>query len=137
MKTILIVQEEPLLIEVFKRTLHAGYEVLDATSAVEAMDIYRQHPKIDLLIADMVLPVLSGMELASLLKEWIPGLQVILTADVPAEYWSEQQALQFGEISAGPVAVLEKPFAPAQLRAQVAELIGRAEPVASAAATAG
>ena len=136
MKTILIVQEEPLLIEVFKRTL-SNYRLLDATSAVQAMDVYRRCPKIDLLITDMVLPVVSGMELASLLKAWLPELQVILTADTPAEYWSTEQTILFGEISSESVAVLEKPFLPAQLREQVAVLIGPPAAVPSIAVPVG
>lgn len=58
---------------------HAGYTVLTAADSNEAADIATNNPgKIDLLLADILLPGLSGPEFARELKEQNPNLKVIL-----------------------------------------------------------
>ena len=129
MKTILVIQSEPLLLEVCKRILDGRYSMVEAASATEALETYRQFPGVDLLITDVMLPVISGMELASLLKAWSPRLRILLTAETPFEYWTEEQQTAFYAIRSECVAILEKPFYPDQLRAEVENLIGPPENV--------
>ncbi len=124
MKTILIVQSEPLLIDIFRKVLAGGYRIVTTTSPEEALDAYRQTRGIDLLITDVVLPVISGMELAGLLRAWAPRLRVILTAETPAWYWSQRQIEQYNEVASDYVVILEKPFYPEDLRLQVRSLVG-------------
>jgi two-component system, sensor histidine kinase ChiS len=128
-KTILIVQNEPLLVEVIKRMLNGRYSILDAASAAEALEVCRQCRNIDLLIADMLLPVISGVELASLLKAWRPRLQILLTADTSYEFWNVQEQAEFDAIRSECVAILEKPFYPDDLRSHVQSLIGPFESI--------
>jgi CheY-like chemotaxis protein len=124
MQTILTVQSEPLLAAFFTRILEKGYTVLKATSAAEALDVCRHCGKIHLLIVDLDLPVVSGIELGSLLRSWMPGLPVILTADALPEDWTEQEKAEFSNLEPASMAVLKLPFSPDDLRTRVAALIG-------------
>ncbi len=77
---ILVVDDEAAVNHVVTRYLsHLGYRVLDASSAVEALEIVRrQEPRIDLVLADVVMPAVSGVELAATLLSRAPGPSVIL-----------------------------------------------------------
>lgn len=134
MKTILVVQQEPLLSGLFTRLLERGYNVVETASAEEALDAARRCGKIDLLITDLELPVISGIELGSLLKAWIPGLQVILTADLLPENWSNAERADLAQLQAESMTVLKMPFSPDDLRARVASLIGFPESALTTAA---
>ena len=79
-ETILIVEDEEMLRELAREILKdAGYQILEATSGREALEVWRQHGgKIDLLLTDMVMPEgVSGVELAERLVAETPQLKVI------------------------------------------------------------
>jgi CheY-like chemotaxis protein len=81
-KTILIVEDEGVLREMERSLLeNCGYCVLEADSGRKAFDLWRaQGQKIDLLIADVVLPHgITGVELAKRLLDSQPQLKVIFT----------------------------------------------------------
>ncbi|HYE75092.1 MAG TPA: ATP-binding protein, partial [Blastocatellia bacterium] len=54
-----------------------GYTVIEAASGEEALQLGRQHSQIDLLLTDVIMPRLSGRELASQLSEMRPNLKVL------------------------------------------------------------
>jgi CheY-like chemotaxis protein len=83
---ILVVDDEPAVNRLVTRYLsHLGYRVLDANSAAEALDrVRRQEPRIDLVLCDVVMPGVSGMDLAAVLLSRVPGPSVILmTGQLP------------------------------------------------------
>jgi CheY-like chemotaxis protein len=129
LKTILVVQPERHVAGLFSRVLGGEYTVLEAISAQEALDACRHSGNIDLLIIDVVLPVVSGMELAFLLKQWLPRLRIILTADALPEFWSESKRTELRETLSDSIAILKMPFSPDDLRARVIGLIGLPERV--------
>ena len=106
---------------------------LEATSPAEALDVCRNHKDIDLLICDVELGLVSGMELAVLAREWIPGLRTILLCDTPCECWRKQEDEQLKELPADAVMILEKPFSSTELRAAITALISPREEVQVAA----
>ena len=134
MKIILVVEQEPLVRGLFNRLLERGYKVIETASAEGALDTARQYGKIDLLITDLALPVISGIELGSLLKSWMPALHVIVTADLLPENWSDDEKAQFAQLRARSMTVMKMPFSPDDLRARVVSLIGFPESVLNAAA---
>ena len=129
LKTILVVQPERLVARLFSRALGGGYTILEATSAEEALDACRHRETIDLLIVAVDLPVVSGMELASLLKEWLPVLRIIPLADSLPESWRESQKAELRETLSDSIAILTMPFSPDDLRAKVIGLTGFPERV--------
>ncbi len=95
---ILLVDDDPDIRSLTRTFLeHEGYSVLSSGNAVRALQIFRAAPQIDLLITDLYMPGLSGMELAQQLKASQKDLPVLmvsgglvdedLTAGLDAEGW--------------------------------------------------
>ncbi len=77
MATLLVVDDDPLMLQVFRRILHdSEIEVLTAGSAHEGLEfVQRRRP--DVAVLDLVLPDISGLELFKRLHELDPRLPVI------------------------------------------------------------
>lgn len=77
--TLLVVDDEPEVLRLEVRELEAaGYEVLAARNALEALHILDAHGGgIDLLVTDVVMPGMSGIELAAALRARDPGVGVL------------------------------------------------------------
>jgi CheY-like chemotaxis protein len=77
--TILIVDDEPEVRTVVAEFLEDfGYRVLQAENGAEALDQLRDNPAVRLMITDIRMPEMSGIELADLATERNPTLKVIL-----------------------------------------------------------
>ena len=122
MNTILFIDHEPVARNVFRRELAGHYHILEATSPVEALDICRNQAGIDLLVCDAEMGLVSGMELASLLRAWNSKLRTILTTELPCEHWTERQNAELRELPSDAVLILEQPFSARDLKAAIAEL---------------
>jgi two-component system cell cycle sensor histidine kinase/response regulator CckA len=83
--SILVVEDENFVREVTAEILvAAGYRVLKARSAVEALREFRQHPgEIELLLVDIVLPGKSGRTIAKELMQEDPVLKTIFISGYP------------------------------------------------------
>jgi signal transduction histidine kinase/ActR/RegA family two-component response regulator len=106
-ETILIVEDEPSVLAMGRIILQdCGYQVLEAPSGVDALDIWAQcGGSIDLLLTDMVMPHgLSGTDLAQQLMQEKPELKVLFTSG----YCVEQFDTDF--IRQGASAFLQKPY---------------------------
>jgi two-component system cell cycle sensor histidine kinase/response regulator CckA len=81
-RTILLVEDEPFVREATRGILeHAGFEVLPAADAPEAMQVYDQRRRaIDLVMTDMVLPGRTGLELGEDLRQRSPELVILVTS---------------------------------------------------------
>ncbi|HBP19782.1 MAG TPA: hypothetical protein DEA08_18575 [Planctomycetes bacterium] len=78
-RTILVVDDEEDLNELLAQILlREGYSVLTAFSAEEALEVYRDAPRIDLLFSDVRLPGMQGPELAKQLYALQPDLALVL-----------------------------------------------------------
>jgi len=122
MNTILFIDHEPIVRNVLRRELAGQYHILEATSPTEALDLCRNYSGIDLLVCDTDMGLVSGMELASLLRAWNSNLHTILTTERPCECWTERQNTEMRELPADAVLVLEQPFSSRELRAAIAKL---------------
>ncbi|MCL4845009.1 MAG: response regulator [Acidobacteria bacterium] len=102
---VLLVEDDASVRAMAAASLRAhGYEVRDAALAVEALERAFEGAPPDLLVTDIVLPQMSGRQLAAKLKLVLPGLKVLFISGYggPGE----------GAEEAG---FLEKPFTPASL----------------------
>ena len=81
-RTILLVEDEPFVREATCSILeNAGFEVLQAEDAREAMKVYEECKRgIDLVMTDMVLPGRTGQQLGQDLREHSPELVVLVTS---------------------------------------------------------
>jgi hypothetical protein len=102
--TVLIVEDDPHVLDGACRLLRrAGLTVLEAANAENALQVAgRYHGRIDVLLTDVVLPGRSGKDLASLLTEERPEVQVVFMSGYVAE--AQPVALDAG------APLLAKPF---------------------------
>ena len=77
---ILLVDDEPMVLEVTKRTLcELGYDVVASQETKEAIALFEQNPdRFDLVVCDMTMPCMTGDKLAARIKELRPALPVVL-----------------------------------------------------------
>ena len=127
-ETILLVEDEPAVLELAARGLtERGYTVV-ATSApaqAEAWAVGRARdgkPAADLLITDVVMPEMSGPELAERLGERWPGLRVLFVSG-----YTDDAVVAHGLIEST-VDFLPKPFAPDELARRVRRALDDPKP---------
>jgi PAS domain S-box-containing protein len=90
-----------------------GYEVLSANNGTEALAILRRTPNIDVLFSDVVMPGMSGVELAHEAKRQWPSLKIILASGYTAP------AAAGGQSDMGEFQVIAKPYSVAQILRQL------------------
>ncbi len=114
-ETILLIEDEPLVRDLAFEVLSSrSYRVLTARDGEEALSIARAHPtEIHLTVTDVVLPAMSGKEVARRLRETRPGLKVLFMSG-----YAEEQVVHRGVVERD-VAFLAKPFTPAALTEKV------------------
>jgi two-component system cell cycle sensor histidine kinase/response regulator CckA len=118
-ETILLVEDELVVRDLVREVLQAtGYAVLEAANGEQALQVSRaHHGPIHLLLADVVLPGLSGPEVAAQLVLARPELQVIyMSGYVP------ETIKRYG-VSEKHCLFLQKPFTPTSLLANVQEAL--------------
>jgi two-component system cell cycle sensor histidine kinase/response regulator CckA len=115
--TILLAEDEALLRELGETILsQAGYRVLTAPDPQELLSLLNDYSQpIDLLLTDVIMPGLSGQELAQRARARHPEIQVL--------YMSGYSDEELEDLLRG-ASFLQKPFTPAELMAKVKELIG-------------
>jgi CheY-like chemotaxis protein len=118
-ETLLVVEDEETLATLARRALERrGYRVLVARNGSAALEIALAHPEIELLLTDVVMPGMSGPELAEVLRAQSPGLKVLFMSG-----YTDNAIIQHGLLDSG-VAFLQKPFTPDGLARKVREILG-------------
>jgi CheY-like chemotaxis protein len=117
--TILLVEDEVAVRKLSRRVLErAGYTVLETSDGQEALDLVeRDAPQLDLILTDMVMPRVSGKEMARRLLERYPGTPVLFMTGYTGESLAERGDLTRTDV------VLEKPFKPGELVDAVGRMI--------------
>jgi signal transduction histidine kinase len=117
-ETILLAEDEPSLRVAAARVLRKqGYTVLTASDGVEALEIYRaQREAIDMVVSDVVMPRLGGVELVRELRNEGASVKVLLTSGYAAPT-SESLPVD------PPVPVLTKPWTVPNLLRRIRELL--------------
>jgi signal transduction histidine kinase/ActR/RegA family two-component response regulator len=116
---LLVVEDEPGVLEVAAEALRLqGYTVLTASSPAEALQLAQSYPEpIHLLVTDVVMPVMSGRELADYLTRLHPQMRVLYVSG-----YTENTIVHHGVLETG-VHFLPKPYTPAQLIQKVREAL--------------
>ena len=112
---ILVVDDERAVRSLIQEILqNAGYSVIAATCATEALKLYEKHESaIRLLVTDVIMPGVSGAELAHHLLRSRPELPVLFVSGYCEDYRSAMHGFT----------CLAKPFTPAELIARVRQLL--------------
>ena len=103
-----MVEDQEAVRELTKTVLEAyGYYVLEATNGVEALAFVEQHSEeIHLLLTDVIMPGMNGMDLSRRLRVLRPKLKVLFTSGYPAEVIARRGVVERD------VAYLPKPVSP-------------------------
>lgn len=105
MKTILLVDNEPHMLEIVGGTLNTfGYKVIPKPDAESALSVIREGTDIDLVITDYQMPEINGVEFLMTLRKALPSVPVIMLTG----YSSVEIYLK--SLSLGAFDFLHKPF---------------------------
>ena len=128
-ETILLVEDEDTVRKLACETLRGyGYTVLEASNGPEAVSASAKFDgTIHLLITDVVMPGMSGLELSQNLKKSRPGMPVLFMSGYSEEVLSRVGFMGPGE------AFFQKPVTPARLYAKIREILRLTSPQSHAA----
>lgn len=118
-KTILLVDDEPHVLEVLRVTLEdLGFSLLEAEDGPRALQVAREQ-KPDLVILDVMLPSMSGLDVCRTLHEARDTEQIPIIL-LTARSGEEDEKAGY---EAGADRYLAKPFSPLTLQSEVVRLL--------------
>jgi two-component system probable response regulator PhcQ len=120
--TVLLVDDEPAIVAALRRTLRGrGYRILGATSPAAALELVGAEP-VDLVISDIDMPGMSGLDLVSRIRREHPGVvRMLLTGRGTLD--AALRAINDGEVHR----FLTKPWDDDELREIVSQALARLE----------
>ncbi len=121
-ETILLVEDEPIVLEMAAEILrYLGYAVIEAATPQDALQRIKgaAHP-VDLLMTDIILPMMNGRELATQIAAIYPNIKWLFVSGYPADMVAQRGVLESG------VHFLHKPFSLHELATKVSQALGNA-----------
>jgi PAS domain S-box-containing protein len=117
-ETILLAEDEPGVRKYTRKILErSGYKILEATNGAEALSVARSHPgTIHLLLTDIIMPMMGGVELTEKFNAEFPGIPVLFMSA-----YTDQIMRHWNVLSA----YIQKPYNLSDLLTQVRELLDR------------
>lgn len=118
-ETILLVEDEEMIRKAAHEVLVVlGYRVLEAKDGFAALNIVNSYDdQIDLLLTDVVMPKMSGGELAKVFQELRPGVPVLYMSG-----YTDDVVVRYGVLRDG-MPFIEKPFSPSSLGYKIREVL--------------
>ena len=118
-ETVLVVEDEPAVLSLTCRVLEAeGYTILCASDGADALRLVERHGgEIHLLLTDVVMPGMSGRELAEQMAVRRAGIRILYMSGYPGD-----AAVHHGTLVQGS-AFLQKPFTPEGLSRRVRDVL--------------
>ena len=115
---ILIIEDEANIVDIIKLYLEqAGYTLVCANDGIAGLELHaREHP--DLVILDLMLPILDGMEVCRRIRNWATTPILMLTA-------RQGEEDRINGLEAGADDYLVKPFSPRELVSRVKAILRR------------
>ncbi len=122
-ETILLVEDEAALRTPMRRGLEKeGYSVIEADSAREALEICKEYEgEIHLMVTDLVMPGMDGLELGKRIAPLRPGMKVLYTSGYSEDVIDREGVTEADDF-------LQKPYTPSALGWRIRQLLDRAAP---------
>jgi CheY-like chemotaxis protein len=119
--TVLVVEDNDMVREVLVTGLTTdGANVIAASQPEQALRVLTEHPEvIDVLVTDVVMPGMSGRELADKVRAERPGMRVVFMSGYTADEVIHEGVLE------DQVEFLQKPFALEHLTERLMQVLGR------------
>ena len=120
-EVVLVVEDENSVRYIMARTLReCGYTVLEAAGGPQALEILQeQSAPVNLIIADLVMPEISGRELAERMLERWPDVPILFTSGYTGLFVVQRGLLDEGQ------EFIQKPIAPDMLAKRVREMLDK------------
>lgn len=118
-ETILLVEDDPAVRAVAERSLNRfGYHVLSAERGEDALSMVERHDgTIDLLLTDIMMPGMNGIEVAAAVAKARPGILVFFMSG-----YADQDLVRRGLLEPG-THFLQKPFTPQELAIRIRSIL--------------
>ncbi|HUP89680.1 MAG TPA: response regulator [Longimicrobiales bacterium] len=121
-QSILVVDDDPAVRELLYRLLtKEGFAVMDAQDGAQALKLAESQERIDLLITDIVMRQMNGVELAALLRERHPLTAVLFTSGYTPKQLAKLNMPEGADF-------IEKPWSSEQIIEHALRLIGPKHP---------
>src|ERR1051325_9456209 len=105
MKTLLVLEGESSIIKVLRDAVKE-FRLIEARTAEEALSLFicldRQ---IDVLVAHLVLPMISGIQVGLILRLELPNLPIILMSSLPVSDWTERDCADLERLGSRSVTI--------------------------------
>lgn len=116
--TVLVVDDDDSVRRMVVRQVSSlGYKVLEANGGRSAEKMLADELQIDLLLTDLAMPDLDGVELAEVARQSLPDLKVVYMSGYPEEFSVKELNLRASAI------LLRKPFRKADLAHYIREIL--------------
>ena len=116
-ETVLVAEDEPAVRQITARILRRnGYSVLEAASGAEALTLAADH-HFDMLLTDLVMPQISGPELAQRIQQMHPGIPMLFMSGYSQDVLGPRGALD------ADAPLIQKPFAAPELLKTIRTLL--------------
>jgi PAS domain S-box-containing protein len=119
-ETLLVVEDEAGVRKLAVTTLRElGYRVLEAGNGREALELLEESglANSDLLVTDIVMPVMGGRELAATLSAHRPGLKVLYVTGYAQDVYGHDK------LPGGTIAIFQKPYEPADIAREIRAIL--------------
>ena len=117
---VLVVDDEASVLQVTRRTLEAfGYRVLTAADGAQAVSIFTAHPDIEVVLTDMMMPVMDGLATIRALRSIRPDIPIVAASGLTAN------GAMAGAADAGATSFLAKPYTAAAMLELLASVLRR------------
>lgn len=118
-EVILVVEDDTTVrVPICRALRQLGYFVLEANNGADALRVLQEyHAPVHLVVTDVMMPEMSGAELAALLRDWFPSMRVLFISGYSEEILASREVL------AADVRYLAKPFTTQQLAITMRDLL--------------
>jgi CheY-like chemotaxis protein len=116
--TVLIVDDDPFVLEMVKEQLfHLGHEVLTACCGKDALQKAKEYTGIDLLLTDVMMPSMNGIELAKEFVKLVPKVKIVFMSGYLSLFVRDD------ELPQEKYPILEKPFSLDKLKSEFTRVL--------------